>query len=130
MITFTVLVDHLKLYEGPLPIQNWLGDEVNQDFDANLEGDRFEEVTKERGTEDKGDTSDSLDTLGDNALVDLFRNVVGDPGGTPSIADESRGSIEEGTIGVDSGMIIKWTQLTPVRRSARPRKPKVSHLGF
>ena len=54
---------------------------------------RFEEVTNERGNEDKGNTSDSLDTLGDTALGDLFGNDVEDPGGTPSIADESRGSI-------------------------------------
>ena len=64
---------------------------------------RGEEVTNERGDEDKGNTSDSLDTLGDNALGDLFGNDVEDPGGTPSIADESRCSIEDGTPGVDFG---------------------------
>ena len=38
---FTVLVDHLELYEGPLPIQIWLGDELNLDFDDDSEGDKI-----------------------------------------------------------------------------------------
>ena len=122
-LPLAVSADHLKKYQGPLPVQNWLGDEARDDdveeeeYDESQAGAEF----VESGLTSPHDVSSKPDKLlefGDLELNKLFDEGQSEsPKRTPSSASTT----------LTSELTRTQAQNTnpPAHRSTRPRKPKV-----
>ena len=126
-LPLAVSVDHLKKYQGPLPVQNWLGDEVGSDEEEADEGENnygeephieveAGELSLTHGERTVPEPEEPLE--GEDLELDkFFAQSHTEP---RKRTNPSAGST------LTSKLTPSQDQSTnPPRRSTRPRKPKV-----